>query len=280
MPGVRIRGNEVDLPESTYILMIDEIPIASGTVRKNQLFVPDQLKELEQLNLSPGDMEQQLGGTWVDQNFKAELNEMNLEFWEDPFRHIIYHLKIQLIERLDFLYDLQMTFNYLNELDELPAHIKRIAEAIREDDNLLILFDKVLRGLLEERVAVKNKTAIINNFADLDPTTDHYLCIQQIRLILKSILPGNNPILEKINLPENIEQKIHDAMHNDGDKNFLAMEPVICQEVLTEIREMVSNYRLRDIVLEVNNTKLRPFVRNLIKIEFRDLLTIASEEVI
>ena len=279
VPGIRIRGNETDLPEGTYIIMIDEIPIVSGNVRKDALFVPGQLKELRKLKLTLSEIEYPFEGAWVEKKHLPLLKEKEIEWWDDPFRYIIDHLRLQLLQRLDYFYDIQYTNDYLNEVDELPQEVQQVAQVVRTDDKLLRLFDKVLRGLLSEQVPVNNKHVLIENFEAIDAKLGYDQLIQKIRLNLKQILPGNNPNLKRIKLPDLLEQKIHDELKSDKHKVFLAMEPKICQEILNDIRELVADYKLRDIVLEVNNTKLRPFVRELIRSEFKDLMVIAKEEV-
>ncbi|NHF58041.1 tetratricopeptide repeat protein [Flavobacteriaceae bacterium TP-CH-4] len=279
IPGIRIRENDNNLPDGTYYILIDEIPIGSGTVRKNEFFVPSASEELEKLGLTYNEIQYPFAGAWVARSNESSLKEHNIIYWDDPFKYIIAHLDLALAQRLDFFYDVNYTYDYLNGFEAFDPDVRTLADEIKSDNQLLLLFDQVLRGLLKEQVPANQRDVIIQNFMDTDLHVDQKQRIQKIRLNLKSVLPGNQPHLKRIKLPRSVEQQIQDELKKDENKTFLGMEPVVCQEVLTEIREVIANQPFRKIVLEVERSELRPYVRELIKLEFADLMVIAKEEI-
>ena len=40
IPGIRVRGNEGDLPADSYIIMLDEVPLVMGTIAIGQFYCP------------------------------------------------------------------------------------------------------------------------------------------------------------------------------------------------------------------------------------------------
>ena len=45
-PGIRVRGNETDMPASSYLIMVNEIPLVMGTVNIDKVLVNDTAEGL------------------------------------------------------------------------------------------------------------------------------------------------------------------------------------------------------------------------------------------
>ena len=144
----------------------------------------------------------------------------------------------------------------------------------------MIRFTRILQELVRERVPIKEKEKIVNAF---DRLQNNYLdtnaLLTQMRLELKKSLPGNNPLLERLYLPIEIEQEIKAEFKIVDDKHFLAMTPENCQKVLSEIRNFLSPYPAHwNYALVISETNLRGHIRKLVSLEFPQLIVLAKEE--
>ncbi len=288
LPAVRIRGNDGDLAPGTCIFMLDEIPLLMCTVEKGKYFanVDDgSLKDTDPdfvMGINP------LTGKhsgWVNENVSKTLIEKNVATWSD-FDFIIYTLEALICNNLQLFVDDEYCQNYLtgnlteiikNETDD---SVSSVVTTIAASNTQRLLFKNVLKNLVREKLPLKNRSAIINAFADAVKISNEVCIIaEQIRLAVKGDLPVNTLKLNHIGLPADAERLITESLTTEDGKIFLTMKPEDCQEALASIREVVESSQLPDTTaLIVNNQALRYHVKKLVELEFPTLIVASPNE--
>ncbi|MCI0421739.1 MAG: FHIPEP family type III secretion protein, partial [Acidobacteria bacterium] len=110
VPGVRIRGNETDLPLDSYLIILDEVPIVMGYVEVTRRYCvasPETLQGLgipdEALIESSHPLTGELG-CWLEPDYWELVTSKGFELWAEPLVYMIYHLEAVLRRNLaDFL---------------------------------------------------------------------------------------------------------------------------------------------------------------------------------
>jgi len=285
IPGVRIRANEGDMPPRSYIIMIDEIPLVMGYVEVNSCYVQKTVEELGVLGIPAKEQinpKNNLNGSWVAKEYQTVLDENNIEYRADYFQYMMEHLVAVLYTHLPLYIDVDRSVAYLYyEKENWSTTALENSKRIVNDDQSLLRFTKVLQDLVQEQVPIKAKEKIVNTFYALqNDYSDPNVLLAQMRLQLKAFLPGNAPLLEKLYLPIEIEEKIKEEFQVVNDQHFLAMKPENCQDVLAELRSFLDPYPKHwNYALVVSETNLRGHIRKLISLEFPKLTIIAKEEI-
>ncbi|MCK5688080.1 FHIPEP family type III secretion protein, partial [Myxococcota bacterium] len=84
-PGIRVRGNETDLPDGTYIIMINEIPLISGNVSESQVLVNDTVDRLTLLNIKGEEAVNPANGSecaWIPAEYAEIAEQAGLTTWD------------------------------------------------------------------------------------------------------------------------------------------------------------------------------------------------------
>jgi tetratricopeptide (TPR) repeat protein len=139
----------------------------------------------------------------------------------------------------------------------------------------------ILRMLASERVPMTSLPEICERFAEFhEEGLDPIEIVERIRLIpsIRSQLPGNGPDISLLKLSNGFEKLMEDSIHREGNCSLLAMEPTICQEGLSAIRDEVTQGPSFMAIL-VENPRIRPFMRRLVELEFPNLFVLSRPEV-
>jgi len=158
----------------------------------------------------------------------------------------------------------------------------KIGELIDKDSPLLFLFHKVMNALVKERVPIIEKEKIISNFAQASKIgQEEGEIIRNLRLLLKDLLPCNQPGAHYIELPKELENKIAESVVTSNGKTFLSILPQPCQKILADIRELVpGNESHRFLILMVRDGKLRLPIKKLVELEFPYMAVNSREEIL
>ncbi len=283
VPGVRLRGNETDLPTGNYVILLDEVPIEMGFLEPGMFYCLASQISLEALQIPTSALSEKLHpltgqpGCWVDKMYLDILREKDFEIWENSRLYMVYHLEAVLRRNLVQFLGIQEVHNLILEWEETEEG-RALVDAVLPTNRARLYFSKVLSALVKENVPITNWRKILETLKDIGLLKNEVsLIIQKVRLQLKEILPGNSANDGLIALPSEIENKIADSILQQHDKTFLAMSPEETQSVLTEIREIVDPDHFNQ-VLVVKNANTRPFVRQLVAIEHPNLMVISKNE--
>jgi flagellar biosynthesis component FlhA len=143
----------------------------------------------------------------------------------------------------------------------------------------LIRLTTLLRGLVSEKVAITEIKLIVDyleNYPDVKNLTLMINRIRQLPEVNKS-LPGNIQKIPSLKLSNEMEVEIQKSLQEENGYFMLAMAPETCQEVLTAVRNKVTQGPVKRIIVE--NDQLRPLVNQLLKLEFPSFPVLSQKEV-
>jgi tetratricopeptide (TPR) repeat protein len=276
VPGLRVRGNETDLPQGTYIIMINEIPLVSGSISRGARLFPGSSYDLAVLGISGVETINPTNGLsafWIhgqEDWDKIETAGYGLwEFVEYPVRHLQAVVRKNLRQFVGH----QEIMNLVEE--RTPEYSKRLEDA----PAVLADLTQVLRSLLDEEVPIVELDTLLSGFFGMRETG---LAVWNITEALRSLpeirptLLGNNRNYVFYRMSSGFESLIEESIQvGEGHPN-LDMKPGEVQEALGAVREVVESYP--DEALVVEKAEIRPYVRELVQLEFPNLPVLSFRE--
>jgi type III secretory pathway component EscV/tetratricopeptide (TPR) repeat protein len=275
IPGIRVRGNETDLPNGTYIVMINEIPLVSGNVSLTRRFCTGSEEILSALNVKHEPASDPLSGQqgfWIDRKDWEKLeSKARVKLWGIA-EYVTRHLEAVVRRNIAEFVGYQEIVNLL-EGESGDAFI-----AIRRSPEMVNALTKVCRALVAEETPICPFAVLCAIFRDLHANgvglRDIVECIRSHHAF-RERLPGNDRKHSYLELGTRFEAEIRHALYERDGRSILAMEPERCQNALGAIREKFTD---RSHVLVVKDATLRPFVRKLVELEFPDLHVLSHAE--
>ena len=119
-PGIRVRGNETDMPAGSYLIMINEIPLVMGTVSLDKVLVNDTAERLRLLNIEGETATNPANGNecaWIDAEYKEVAEQAGLTTW-DAAGYIVLHLSSVLRKNAAEFVGIQEVMNMLEQLEQ------------------------------------------------------------------------------------------------------------------------------------------------------------------
>lgn len=284
MPGIRVRGNETDLPDGTYVIMINEIPIVSGKIKNTEkLFALETMANLKELEVT-ADLDShpflETEGGWVLSSKIPVLENHKIKTLTS-LEYINEHLKATLRKNIT---DLLIIGDIVRSLE---AKNIDLLKQIQEIDSGIPKFIIILNALLKEEVSIKEIEKIGEQFVQLiERETPLYIIPDEIRNmeIIKPLLPGNTPQVKTpvFHCSDDFIQLIEKSIHIQGETAVFALVPETTQELLAAVRNEVNNHDKKEAqpVILVDNWTHRLFIRRLVELEFPNIFVLSKRELI
>lgn len=288
VPGVRVRGNEVDPPFDGYTIMLDEVPVAKGALKQGHVYCAERQFTLQWsydipgTALSPAD-HPVTGepGCWVHRDYQSVLAEHGVEVWQDHELYLIHHIEAILRQNLATFVGAQETANLLERWSSEDDGSELVAQTL-PDTAARLRFGRVLRALLAEGVSIAPWRKILEAVRGVGlPREDVHEAVRAARLHLKEHLPGNRDEYERAtraHVPESFELGVSKGISWQGGTPFLEIRPEETKELMTNIRN--SLYYEQDAVIIASDATVRPLVHQLVALEFPRVHVIAEEELL
>lgn len=283
VPGVRIRGTTEVLPNDSYIIMLDEVPLVMGRVFSDAKYSPSSASALEAAGVPVEKLVESThpllreAGWWIPPEYwdRAQQAE-GCSLWQDPMQFIAAHLEQVLRSNLADFLGLQEVLNLLERWTNLKSG-RELIESVLPDTVARDRFARVLRALAQERVPITNWESILAAVRESGlPSDDISDATRLVRVAIKTDLPGNKPGAKLLAVQPEIERAIIPTTTADG-RSFLAITPEATQEILANIRELV---KVDDpaIVMVTESADVRYFLRRLVEYEFPSITVQSREE--
>jgi flagellar biosynthesis protein FlhA len=280
MPPVRIQDN-LQLPANTYVIRLKEMEIARGEVRPTMLMVMDPQGRPIQL---PGETTEEptfgLEATWIGRQLKEAAQSQGLTIVE-PSTVVTTHLTELVKENLPDLLSYALTQQLLGELAE--PYQRLLADLVPGRMSTGGI-QRILQGLLAERVSIRDLPLILEALSDIAGTTQsttlmiEYVRGKLARQISRDVTAegGYIPVLT---LSPAWEQAFADALvdpGHGGDRQ-LAMAPSELHRFVRDVRERFEEQAQKgELPVLVTTPTLRPYVRAMIE-RFRPATVVISQ---
>ena len=281
MPSVRILDN-VMLPSNTYKIQLKEVEAGQGQVFPGQFMAMDPTGAQVQL---PGQhlLEPTFGlpATWIDAALREDAQLRGYTVVDAPTvvtTHLTEIIKSNTADLLSYA-DVQRLIR------DLPKEHADLVKDLVPSQLAMTTVQRVLQGLLAERVSIRDLATILEGIAEAAGATksprdiidvvrqrlSRQLCAQYANA------EGQLPI---VTLSPHWETAFAEGIVGHGDDRHLAMAPSKLAEFATLVREKIEEAaRLGEAPVLVTSAYTRPFVRAIIERFRRETPVMSQAEI-
>ena len=282
-PGIRVRGNETDLPDGTYIIMINEVPIISGNLSLANVLVNDTVDRLTLLNITGEEAINPANGSecaWIPEEYAGIAEQAGLTTW-DAAGYMVLHLSSILRKNASEFLGIQEVQNMLEQLEQaFPALVKEVVPKAVSPFQLT----DIMRRLVEEEISIRDLGSVLLALAEWGQVeSDTVMLTEYVRNALKRYIShkytrGGNTLVVYLLDPQ-IEETVRGSIQHTQSGSYLALEPEITQEILTSVRNEVGNLpppAQNPVIL--TTMEIRRYFRKLVELEFPHLAVLSYQE--
>lgn len=240
LPPIRMRDN-MQLKPNSYVIKIKGVEVANGELMLDHYLAmssglsDDSIAGIDTVEPAFG-----LPAKWIPADLREEAELAGFTV-VDPSSVVSTHLT-EVIK--SHAYEIIGRQDVQNLLD----HIKKTHPAVVEElvPGMLSLGEvqKVLAGLLKERVPIRDLVTILEALADhAGATKDTDLLVEYVRQalsrnIIKQYIDGNET-LNVITLDPKVEQIVRDSIQHTEHGSYVAMDPDNAQTIFNSLSENV-----------------------------------------
>ncbi|MCC7384751.1 MAG: type III secretion system export apparatus subunit SctV [Deltaproteobacteria bacterium] len=282
-PGIRVRGNETDMPPGSYLIMINEIPLVMGTVSLSKVLVNDTAERLRLLNIDGETATNPANGNecaWIEKEFRDVAEQAGLTTW-DAAGYMVLHLSSVLRKNAAEFVGIQEVMNMLEQLEQaFPALVKETVPKVVSPFQLT----DILRRLVEEEISIRDLRSILQSLAEWGQVEhDTVMLTEYVRSALKRYIShkytrGQNTLIVYLLDPQ-IEETVRSSIQHTSSGSYLALEPEITQEILSAVRTEVGSLpptAQNPVIL--TTMEIRRYFRKLVELEFPHLAVLSYQE--
>ena len=281
-PGINIRPNP-NLPPFSYVLNLNEIPLARGALVKDAVIVREKKETLDMLGI-PVDVGEKflpdIESLWVPKSYEGKLAAAGISCM-DHSKILAYHLSLLLSRHAESFIGMQETKYLLDRLEE------RMPDLVREVTRLLPMqrIADIFQRLVQEHVSIRDLRSILQALIDWAPKEkDVVMLTEYVRSALKRQISymhsrGQN-MLPVIIMEPQVEETIRKAIRQTSAGAFLSLDPGSSKRILDALEAALSRSKssTQKPVLMVS-MDIRRYVRRLIEAKFYEIPVMAYQEV-
>ncbi len=280
VPPVRIRDN-LELAPNEYSILLRGSEVGGSKVlldhylAMNPGTVAEEIEGMETVEPTFG-----LPALWIaeEQREGAQLSGYTVV---DTSTIIATHISEIIKSHADELLTRQDVQNLLDQVAE--THPKLVEEIGASNAGLGLLLT-VLKGLLRERVSIRDRISILEGIADaLTMTRDAAMIVELVRVKLGRMIcmryrtpEGELPVVA---VSPEIEQVISDAVHKGEQMSFLALEPTVAEQLIAKVRETIDGISSDLVPVVLCSTSVRRHLRYLIERFVPNVVVLSHNEI-
>lgn len=278
MPSVRILDN-MQLPSNTYVLRVKETEVGRGDIRPGMLLIMDPEGQPVQI---PGEATTEpafgLPATWVDAGSREEANFRGYTVVDAPTvitTHLTEVIKGNMADLLSYAETQKL-------LEDLPGEHQKLITDIVPSNITTSGIQRVLQGLLVERVSIRDLATILEGIAEATGFTQNIVNITEhvrTRLGRQLCSAYANPdgLVPLITLSPEWEQAFSESLVGQGEEKQLAMAPTKLQEFINSVRLVYDQQAEKgEQPVMLTSPLVRPYVRSIIE-RFRPATVVMSQ---
>ncbi len=267
MPAVRIQDN-IQLPADTYVIRVKELEAGRGEVRPSMLLVMNPRGDEIEL---PGEDTREptfgLPARWVAPRHRDEALARGYTVVDAATvitTHLTEIVKDHLAELLGFAETRRL-------LDALPEESRKLVDELVPSRLTLTEIQRVLQGLLAERVSIRDLPTILEAIAEaVQHTRSTLRLIEHVRSRLARQISfacrGPGGYVPVVTLSPEWEEAFHNALTGPEDERVLDMPPDRIQAFLQRLREVFEGLAARgELPVLVTSPTIRPYVRSVVE---------------
>jgi len=280
VPPVRIRDN-LELGPNEYRILLRGSSVGGSKVllehylAMNPGNVVEEVEGMETIEPTFG-----LPALWIseEQRERALLAGYTVV---DPSTIIATHLSEIIKTHADELLTRQDVQNILDQVSE--THPK-LVEELGANNVGLGLLSKVLKGLLRERVSIRDRVSILEAVADaITMTRDPAMIVELVRMRLGRMIcmqyrtpEGELPVFA---LSPDVEELINNAVQTTEQRSYLALEPDKAEQLVGKLRETIDSVQSESVPVVLCSARIRRHLRYLIERFIPNVVVLSHNEI-
>ncbi len=280
-PGIHLRFNET-LESDTYHILLQEVPISQGILRKSSLLVRESEDNLKMLGI---DYEKDksflpnIETLWVKDKLKSRLTKAKIPCMDVP-EVLTFHLSFILKKYAAEFVGIQETRFLLENMEA------QFAEIVREVQRILPIqkITEVFQRLVQEDISIRNLKAVLQALIDWgQKEKETVLLTEYARASLKRYISykfsGGSNVLAVYLLDPEVEEIMRKAIRQTSAGSYLALEPAMAKRIVKAIKDQVGDIAkaIQKPVL-LTSMDLRRYMRKLIELELYELPVLSHQE--
>jgi type III secretion protein V len=284
-PGIQVRGQTIDMDPESYVININEIPVARGKIEKGCILVGESLEQLQLFNITGRETLHPIDNsvvTWISAEFKDIATQAGFRMW-DVSEYLILHLSFVLRKHSHEFLGVQEVQTMLTELEKThPALVKELVPKVIT----VLQLSEIFQRLVQEDISIrdlKNVFATLAQWGEVE--RDTVALTEHVRAGLKRYVThkyaGQTGTLAVYLLDPDIEEMIRAAIRKTDKGNYLALEPETTQEIVESVGREIASHPLPPgakppVILTIS--EVRRYFRKIIELEFPQLAVLSYQE--
>ena len=281
-PGIHLRFNENISDLNRYIILMNEVPVAQGTLRPNAVFYSDSLDQTAILDIPYETAEPflpDLKTVWIDDSYADTLEKCQLSFFRSS-KILTYHLSHVLTRYAQDFIGIQETEYLLSQTElSMPDLTKEVQRVLP----VHVIAD-IFRRMVAENISIRNMRLILEGLVEWgQKEKDTVLLVEYIRSELKRYISHKYSSVQNIIaayiLDQDLEEQIRGAIRQTSGGNYLALDPDTSHRIVVNIKETVGDLSQkihRPVLLTAFD--IRRYVRKIIEGEMYDLVVLSYQD--
>jgi type III secretory pathway component EscV len=283
-PGIRVLGNETDMPPRSALIMIDEVPEIMMEVGRDDVLVDGTVEELARFGIRGEPRDDPAAGrarARIDAADRAAAEAAGLTAW-DAAEYLILALQAVIRRMASFFLDIDVTWRLVEFFKRTAPEL--VAETIPKAVSWFELTE-VLQRLVDEEIGIGDMGRILKALSRREPDQQgSILLTERVRHALNGQITAKfirgRDSLTVLRIDPEIEALISSAIQRTPVGSYLALAPRSTQDILTAIRGQVNSLAssAAGAPILVTVAEVRPYIRKLVKIEFPSLHVLSPQD--
>ncbi|MGH9857829.1 MAG: FHIPEP family type III secretion protein, partial [Acidobacteriota bacterium] len=282
-PGVRVRGMVPGLGEDSYVVKLNEVPVAFANVMLEKCFVNDTVSNVSLLQIESVEgmnpMTHQIGA-WISVDDREKAEKAGLTVIDIP-GYVSLHLG-DVMRRYAFEFiGIQEVQGILDQMEQIyPALVK---ETVPKLVNLHLLAE-ILKRLVQEDISVADMRTILQAIAlwapvETNPTVlSEYVRTEMKRYISFKYTRGQGNLIVYLLDPE-IEEIITNSIRQSESGNYLALDPDSAQQILKSFQTELGNIpATAQQPVVITTMEVRRYLKKLVEIHHPTVAVLSYQE--
>jgi len=274
-PGIRIRGNETDMPLRTALIMIDEIPEIMFEVGRDDVMVNKPVEGLAELGISGKPLKSPAIGqthSYIAADDRADADAAGLETW-DAGEYICLALRTVLQRMAPLFLDIDITWKLVDIVKHTAPEL--VARTVPKTVSWFELTE-ILQRLVDEEIGIGDMNSILEVLSQREPELRNTaLLTERVRHALSRQITAkftkDGETLSVFLLDPKIEAIISSAIQSTKmGTYYLALNPNHTEEILSAIREKMNSIgrNTARVPILTKVVEIRRYIRKLVELEF------------